>query len=274
MNNVKKLTEYYKRKILSIFSNNLLYKIIFYILVPILLVIFLENLLHFKKIPSYLIPLPSQIFKTIVHSRSILLPNALITIQEVMLSFFIGSLCGVILAIIFFYFEKIEKIMMPYIFTIQIFPKISLAPLLLLWLGFGILPKVAIGALMSLFPVLINMLTGLRSVSKTKEYLFNSLSANKVQKFFKLYIPNASPFIFTGLKVGILFSMIGVLVGEFISATKGLGYLIQISSYQMDLNLCFAAIILLTVIVVLIQFILNISQSYILRWQDNIMDKD
>ncbi|MBU1726908.1 MAG: ABC transporter permease [Candidatus Omnitrophica bacterium] len=202
-----------------------------------------------------------------INSRGILFSHSLATMNEAAVGFLLGSAIGVILAVGFFYFKSLEKILSPYVFLTQIFPKISLAPILLIWLGFGMLPKVVISALMSLFPVMVNMLTGLRSTPTIRVDLFNSLFASKWQFFLKLYFPNSLIFLFPGLKSAILLAIVGAIVGEFVSATFGLGYLIQVSSYQTNINLCFGAIIALLIITILFYFVVEMFEYFILRWQ-------
>ena len=250
---------YFFRKILpGIFYN---------FICPLFLLICLEFFLRFRKVPVYILPLPSGVAKSFIAYHHLLLTHSFATIVSVVLGFLLGSLIGILMAVIFFYFEKVERFVSPYLFLSHTLPKIAIAPILILWFGFGILMKIVIAAIMSLFPILVSFLMGLRSIPRSRVDIFHSLFATKTQEFFKLYLPGAMPFLFPALKTAMLFAVAGVIVGEFISSDQGLGYIVKASTNEMNLNLCFAALALLTAWVFILQLFLNAIQSFVLQWQ-------
>ena len=127
-------------------------RLFFSLVCPLLLILALEILLRVKHIPAYLIPLPSQVFQELFNSKATLFFNGMVTAEEIILGFLLGASVGTLLAVAIFYFPPVKKILMPFIFLSQIFPKIAFAPILLIWFGFGIFLKVSIGAFMSFSP--------------------------------------------------------------------------------------------------------------------------
>jgi len=242
---------------------------LFYSLVcPFLFALVLEIILRVKHVPTYLIPLPSQVLNELFRSRATLLSNGLVTAEEIILGFLSGASIGTLLAIAIFYIPLVKKMLMPFVFVSQIFPKIAFAPILLIWLGFGILLKISISALTSFFPVMINLLTGLNNVSKDRLDIFKSLCAKPHQIFFKLYMPSSLPYYFAGLKTGLVYASYGVIIGEFTSSHTGLGYLILAGSHQMNTTICFASLLVLGAIVILFYSILELVERKVLYWKE------
>jgi len=242
---------------------------LFYCLILPLLVIFcLEIILRVNHVPSFIIPVPSQVLQEMFRSRAALFSNGLITAAEIILGFLLGVSVATLLAIAIFYIPLVKKILMPFIFLSQIFPKIAFAPILLIWLGFGIFLKISISALTSFFPVMINLLTGLNNVSKERLDIFKSLCAKPHQIFFKLYVPSSLPYFFAGLKTGLVYASYGAIIGEFTSSHVGLGHLILVGSHQMNTAMCFASLIVLGGIVVLFYSLLELVESKVLYWKE------
>lgn len=243
-------------------------KLFYFLIFPLLVLFGLEIILRANHTPSFLIPLPSQVFQELVNSKSILFSDCLVTAKEIILGFLLGALTGTLLAVAIFYIPLFKKMLMPFIFLSQIFPKIAFAPILLIWFGFGMTLKVVISALMSFFPIMINLFTGLNNVSKDRQDIFKSLCAKPHQTFFKLYLPSSLPYFFAGLKTGLVYATIGVIVGEFTSSYSGLGHLILVGSHQMNTTICFAALIVLGALVVLFYSILELAESKVLYWKE------
>lgn len=235
---------------------------------PFLLVLILEIILRVKHVPSFFIPLPSEVLKELFESRATLFFNGLITAEEIILGFLLGASMGTLLALLIFYLPPAKKMLMPFIFLSQVFPKIAFAPILLIWFGFGIFLKVSIGALMSFFPVMINLLTGLSNVPKDRLDLFRSLCANPYQIFLKLYLPSSLPYFFAGLKICLILASFGVIVGEFTSSHSGLGNLILTSSHQMNTTMSFASLAALGLIVIFFYSLLVLIERKVLYWEE------
>ena len=155
---------------------------------------------------------------------------------------------GVPIAIAIVWSEPFGKAIMPILIFSQTMPKVAIAPLFILWFGFGLLPKIVIAFLISFFPVVISMATGLLAVETEMLELIRSMAASKRQVFLKARIPTALPFLFSGLKVSITLCVIGAIVGEFVGANQGLGYLVLWANGQTQTALLFSVLVVLAVI--------------------------
>lgn len=233
-----------------------------------LLLLGLELILRAMHTPAYFLPLPSMVFKELLSLRTVLFTHGVVTLKEIILGFLLGSLAGTLMAIAMYFVPLVKRAFMPFIFLSQIFPKVAFAPILLIWFGFGMLLKVIISALMSFFPVMINLFTGFNNVSNERLDLFRSLSARPRQIFFKLYLPSAMPYYFAGLKTGLVYATLGAVVGEFTSASSGLGYLIVAASHQMRTTVSFASLIVLGLIVIALYAALEFVEQKVVYWKE------
>lgn len=200
------------------------------------------------RLPPLVLPTPLAVARTlwqVLHDGSIV-PHLTTTLSEILLGFAAGSLLGVSLGAVVALSPMTRRVLHPYIIASQAMPKLALAPLLVIWCGFGILPKVLIAALIAFFPLFENTLTGLREVEAEALDLFHMLGARSWQVFWKLRLPNAVPYLFAGLRVAMILSVVGAVVGEYIGTSKGLGALIVASQGMMDTTLMFAVFLLLT----------------------------
>jgi NitT/TauT family transport system permease protein len=145
-------------------------------------------------------------------------------------------------------------------------PKLALAPILVLWMGFGSGPKVVMVVLLCVFPIVLSTATGLKSTAAELDELARSLTATELQAFRKVRRPSALPHIFVGLKVGISLAVIGAVIGEFVGATRGLGYVIVASGQNADTTLAFAAIVLLAVMSVVLFYVLVALEALLVPW--------
>src|SRR3954454_18325851 len=175
------------------------------------------------QIPDYILPSPSVIVVKIVVSWQLLLVNAFVTLQEILFGFALSVIIAIPLAIAVVYSRIFERAAFPFMVSLQTIPKVALAPILVIWLGYGIMPKVMVAFLISFFPIVINSVIGMRSAEKEMIYLVQSMGASELTTFLKIRLPKALPSIFGGLKVGIGQAVVGATVGEFIAAERGLG---------------------------------------------------
>jgi NitT/TauT family transport system permease protein len=205
-------------------------------------------LVYLFRIPEYLLPPPQSIIQEMAQNFRDLIGHFLITGYEALFGFgaaiFIGFPCAVLLV----WSRGIERAIMPLLVFTQTLPKVAIAPLLLVWLGFGILPKLAVAFLIAFFPIVVATATGLKSVETDMVELIQSMSATRWQEFAKARIPNSLPFFFSGVKVAVILSVIGAIVGEFVGADKGLGYLVLVASGNLETKLLFAAIMFLSLL--------------------------
>lgn len=175
-------------------------------------------------------------------------PHIVITVQEIALGFALGGVTGISLGTLAAEFGIARRLIMPYVIITQALPKFALAPILVIWFGFGMAPKVIIAALIAFFPLLENTFLGLRSAPGEMLELFRALRANRWTTLIKCKLPNAVPAIFSGLRVALMLSLVGAVVAEYVGANKGLGALIIVAQGTLDTELMFVAFVLLTLL--------------------------
>jgi NitT/TauT family transport system permease protein len=215
------------------------------------------------------LPTPYAVWDSMVENTvSGLLPMHLwVTLSEILLGFILGSVVGIVLGTITAQSPLMRAILNPYILASQAMPKLALAPIMVIWLGFGIAPKVVITALICFFPLLENTIIGLTSANPYQLELFRALTASRWQTFFKLRIPNALPVIFAGLRVAITLAVVGAVVGEYVGANRGLGALIIATQGNFDTPLMFAVFVYLTVVGIVLYKAMELMESTFFSWR-------
>ncbi|MCW5604365.1 MAG: ABC transporter permease [Burkholderiales bacterium] len=203
-------------------------------------------------ISEFVLPTPWTILKRIVADWSLLLQQAWITVLEVVFGFGIAVLAGVPTALAVFYWRIFEKAVYPLLVALQTVPKIVLAPLLVLYLGYDWAPKIFLAFLISFFPIVIATVVGLQALEKPMINLLRSMGASEWQIFVKLRMPAALPNIFGGFKVGIGLAVIGAVIGEYVAAERGIGYLQLQANAKFDTALSFAAVVVISGVGVLL----------------------
>ncbi len=218
------------------------------------------------RVHTYVLPAPSLVIARIIKAWPILLPNAVVTVEETLIGFALGALVGFVLALLIAYSRLLGQVLYPLIVASQAVPKIAIAPLFILWFGFGIWPKVVVTILLVFFPVVVTSAEGLLSVDRNLVELLRSVSANPWQVFVKVRLPHALPQILAGLKIAIALAVVGAVVGEWVGADRGLGYLILFANSQLDTTLSFAAITLLVVIGVVLFVAVDLAGRVLTPW--------
>lgn len=218
-------------------------------------------------IPAFILPTPLSIIARFVGELSRIIPAAGVTISEALAGFFLGLVIAVFLAIAFVRFEWLEKSIYPYALASQTIPIVAIAPLLIIWFGFGRTSKVVIAALLTFFPVLVNLVTGLRSLDPEAMDLFKSYGASDTQILIRLRIPNSLPYLFTGMKIAATLCVMGAVVGEFVGAWEGVGYLITRASFYMDAELTFAVILASSLTAICFFGVVSILERVIVFWK-------
>lgn len=207
-----------------------------------------EAVVRLAKIPDVLLPTPSAVAVRLVETFPFLLQQAVPTTLETIAGFIISAVLGIALAVLICASRLAREALYPNIVFFQLIPKIALAPLFIVWLGIGSSSRVTFSVFISFFPVVVATLAGLTSVDRDLLRLCRAVGASERRTYLRVRFPAAVPHIFSGLKIAITFAMIGVIVGEFITAQAGLGYMILFAASQADMALIFAAIALLCVI--------------------------
>jgi ABC-type nitrate/sulfonate/bicarbonate transport system permease component len=229
--------------------------------------IFWEAMVRITNAPVYVIPAPSRIAVELYKYWPRLLVNAGYTLSEVLLGFVLAILIAVPLSVLVTYSRVAERAIYPLIVATQSIPKVALAPLLIAWFGYGMLPKVVIVVLLAFFPIVINSVVGLKSSSAEMLYLAQSMGANGWQTFWKFRLPQALPYVFAGLKLATVLSVIGAIVAEFIGADRGLGYLIVMAGSNFDIAKQFAAILVISAIGMIFFAILEWVERLAVPWK-------
>jgi NitT/TauT family transport system permease protein len=199
----------------------------------------------------FVLPTPVQIITRIGSDYHLLAGNSLVTLFETIAGFAIAAVTGVATAFAIFYSRIFERAIYPLLVALQTVPKVALAPLLVLYLGYDFAPKCFLAFLLAYFPIVIATVVGLQALDKSMVDVVRSMGANEWQTFFKIRLPAALPNIFGGLKVGISLAVIGAVIGEYVAAERGLGYLQLQASSQFDTTLSFASLVIISLLGVL-----------------------
>ena len=217
-------------------------------------------------IPSYLLPPPSEIASAMVNQFGLQMTHALVTLREILIGFALAVLIGVPIAIAMTFVPVFEKLFYPILVATQAVPKVAIAPLFLVWFGFGEAPKVAMATVIAVFPIIIDTAVGLRAIDPDMVRLAKSMRAGSFKTFWKVRLPIALPSIFAGLKMAMTFAVIGAVVGEFVAGQSGLGYLIQAATGSLQTTIAFASIVLLSLIGIVLFFIVEAFERFFVPW--------
>ena len=221
------------------------------------------------RISELVLPAPSAIFGALVDGfRTGQFIGALrATLIEIVLGFVLAAVSAFALGTLISQVKLIEALLYPYVVAIQTLPKVAIAPLILVWVGFGIESKVIIAAMVAFFPILVNTIVGLKSTSADKVELMRSLRASRIKLFAYVQLPEALPYIFAGLNIGIVMSVLGAIVGEFIGSKAGLGYLLLQMNYNLDVAGMFAVLVVLGVLGIVLNTISRVVRDRVIFWQ-------
>ena len=192
-------------------------------------------------------------------------PHVVSTIQALLLGLLAGSVFGLLVGMALAESSLLERVFKPYVVVSQVVPKLALAPLFVLWFGFGMLPTVLITALICFFPLMENTLTGLRQVDAQRLQLFQMLGATRLQTLLRLKLPTGLPAILAGLRVAVVLALVGVVVAEFMGASKGLGAVVIAAQGMMDTTLMFAALVLIAAIGLVLYQLCLVLERRLLR---------
>jgi NitT/TauT family transport system permease protein len=251
------------------------------VLAPLLLVVVVlawEYGVLWLDVPTYILPPPSRIAFAMwqgldagIFDRGGYWLHAGVTVAEVLLGFFIGSGVGLILGTVISQFRILEATLRVYLVAIQSLPKVALAPIIVMWFGFGLTSKVVIICLLTFFPLLITSMAGFKAVDAERLELMRALGARPWQIFWKVRFPSALPYIFAGLDMAAVLAVVGAVVGEFVGAQRGLGTLILSMNAQMDTAGTFSVFIILAFVGVVMYQAMRIIERRFLFWSGDHM---
>jgi len=218
------------------------------------------------KIPPYLVPPPLQVVQQLVREWPMLWRESLPTLYATLGGFVASAVVGVPIAMWISYSRLVESFVYPLLVFSQSVPKVAIAPLFVVWFGFGVVPKVIAAFLLGFFPVIVATVQGFKSVEADVIDLARSMGASPFKIFLKFRLPQAMPAIFSGLKVSVTLAVVGAVVGEFVGSNSGLGYVLQKANGTFDLPLMFAALVILSMIGVLLFLLIELIERWALPW--------
>jgi len=213
-----------------------------------------------------ILPSPGDVFMRLVSYfvNGRVWPHLFMTTQEILAGFVLGSILGLGFGTLISESEISRKVIMPYIIVTQALPKFALAPMLVIWFGFGMAPKVIIAALIAFFPLVENTYMGLTTTPQSQLELFRALRASRITTLLKLRVPHAVPAIFSGFRVALMLSLVGAVVAEYVGANQGLGALIIVSQGTLDTELMFVSFVILTVLGLCLDWLYGIVYRIVL----------
>lgn len=223
------------------------------------------RLLH---VPEVVLPPPSSIAGALraVIVSGVVFRHLGVTLVEILAGFALGACSALVLGSLIAQFRIVDRVFYPYIVAFQSVPKVALAPLLVIWFGFGLESKILMTAVIAFFPILVNTVVGLRTVDQDRLDLMVALNASRWQIFQMVRLPSALPFIFAGLDVGIVLSVIGAIVGEFVGANAGLGYLLLVYNSELRVAAVFALLVILGTLGIILHSVVKLVQRRVMFW--------
>jgi NitT/TauT family transport system permease protein len=254
-----------------------LLKLLPWISTPLLLVAIVGSwklATSFFGISRFVLPPPEDVAATLaelVRDPEVWLVHARITLTETVTGFAIALLSGVVVGAVLGRVLWLERAVRPIVVALQVIPKVALIPLFVIWFGFGITSKIVIAAILAFFPIMLNVLLGVRSVDPGHREVMRSLDASRWQTFQSLDFHSTLPYVFTGMEVGIVFALIGAIVGEYLGGNTGLGYMVVVSLNALDAPQLFAVIILLAALGSLLFFAVNAVKRWMIPWHDSVI---
>jgi NitT/TauT family transport system permease protein len=227
------------------------------------------------QVPAYILPAPEGVFVALWSGIAVSPASALgyylplwSTLSNALLGFLIGASLGLVIGSLMAEFRPVETALMPYAFALQSLPKVAIAPLIVIWCGFGDGSKVAMAALLAFFPMLVNSFAGMRSADIERIELMKALSATRLETYRLVKLPSAAPYIFAGLDMGIVYALLGTIVAEFLGAQAGMGVVITKAQAVTDVAGVFAVLTILGVTGIALHLIVRWTQRSLIHWVD------
>jgi NitT/TauT family transport system permease protein len=217
---------------------------------------------------AFILPSPAEVVLAVAQHWNDLVRHSAVTVWETTAGYLLAVVVAVPIGVALAYSSVFDRMFSPTLFGFNAVPKVAVAPLLVIWLGFGQLPKITMVVLLAFFPIALSTAAGLKSTPAELRELVRSLGATPIQAFFKVRLPSALPHLFVGLKVAISLAIIGAVIGEFVGATEGLGYVIVASGGSADTTLAFAALVLLAGMSIGLYYLLSVVERLAVPWAE------
>jgi ABC-type nitrate/sulfonate/bicarbonate transport system permease component len=226
-----------------------------------------ELVVNLGVVERYILPSPADILKALAENRSEIIAHAGVTFYEGIIGLLMAVGFSLLMAVVMDRFATVKKAVYPILVISQTIPIIVIAPLIAMWFGFGIAPKIFVVVLVCFFPITVNMIEGLQSVDLELINLLRSMSATKRQIFSKIKLPSALPYFFTGLKIAATYSIMGAVIGEWLGGKAGLGVYMQRARHAFAMDLVFASILVIVVLSILLFYGIAMIQRVVMPWE-------
>ncbi|OAA83640.1 ABC transporter permease [Clostridium ljungdahlii] len=233
----------------------------------VIVVLIWQLTINFAHVPQYIIPSPLDILKTLVSDFQNIMENTETTLYESFIGFFISIIFSFILAVIMDSFEIVRKSIYPILLISQTIPTIAIAPLFIIWFGFGVLPKIIVVVMVCFFPIVVSLVDGFEKVDRDYINLFSTMKASRLQTFYHLKLPYAMVNFFSGLKIAATYMIMSAIIGEWLGGDNGIGvYMVRAkNAYQLDK--VFASILVIVIVSIIIIYIIDFIGKKIIHWK-------
>ncbi|WP_026694117.1 ABC transporter permease [Peribacillus kribbensis] len=237
-----------------------------FLLVVVLLISVWEWVVKQGFIPSFILPAPTSIWQSLMENRQLLLEQHLpATLKEVLLGFILSLIGGVIIGVGMHFSRALEKVLYPFLVISQTVPLIAISPIFIMWFGYSIWSKIAVTILTAFFPIVVSTYDGLKTGGEEYRELLLTMGGNRWQIFKKVQVPLALPVLFSGLKMSVVYCVVGATIGEWLGASEGLGYFSRRMSGNLQADALFAAIFLLSLLGIVLFLLIGLAEKLLLK---------
>lgn len=225
-----------------------------------------EGLVRWRSIPEWILPGPSRIMGTLLDTAPLMMAHASITLGESLLGFALAIVLALLVSYTMNELPLVKRALYPFIITSQTVPIISVAPLFVIWFGYGLMPKVIVVTLVCFFPITISLLNGMAGVDRDYRLLFRSMQASRWNTFRLVTFPLTLPALFSGLKISAAYSVMGAVIGEWLGAKEGLGYYMTLAQHSFQVDRLFAAIVVISLFSWLLFALVSLIEKMVIPW--------
>jgi len=226
-------------------------------------------LVYITEVPSFILPAPEAVFVRFWQLRDVLYPHLLVTLTEIVFGILIGVLAGLVFAMLMVYFKPVRLWLLPVLLVSQAIPVFAIAPVLVLWFGYGLVSKVVMAAVIIFFPILMTSFDGLRQSSKAYLDLAQSMQASSWKILLRIQLPAALPIMASGIRMAMVVAPIGAIIGEWVGSSQGLGYFMLYANARMQVADMFAALLLLCLLSTFLYFVADQCLKRAIFWQQD-----
>lgn len=228
-----------------------------------------EAWIRWREVPEYLLPAPSAVARALVEDPTRFAKGGWVSLTEALGGLAVGAGAAFVVAVAMAHSRSLERALYPLALLVKVTPVVAVAPLFIIWFGFGALPKVLIAALITFFPMLVNAVTGLRSVDPAAYDFMRTLNASPLQLFWRLRLPASLPYVLAALRISVPLALIGAVVAEWMAGDGGIGQVVLIANADFDTPALFAAVMVLAVIAVVLTGVIALLERRLLFWHDS-----